>query len=202
MLRITFPTFIDYLAARGPSKIVKVRAAKKMVLSPDRYKLIDHYLAIRRATQDSFARGGDKAVLRRCVENLDDAKKVEGYTEIVTGLSKFIGRRKITALSVPGRTWKSGDLHVSVKPEFVLEIGGDRFVAVVYWKSERLDQHRVNPMLHLLGVTHGAAGRPMILEARTGKTYEVTRRVRGLDPFLAAEAQSFVALWNSDLDAA
>ena len=194
--RITFTTFMDFVMANGASKLARIRAAIAMY-NAEAYRPSDYYyLDLKHAITRCFE-GQGVAALDACIAGLDDQRKHENYIAITVGLRKWIGRRQFEVFAVPARDWISGDLAVSVRPDLGLVHKGERLVVKFYLKDEPLTQHRINPPLHLLDASHGTLGTVAIVDARRGKLFKITRPVRDVDAFLAAEAQSFVSLWKS-----
>lgn len=194
--RISFTTFFDFVTARGLSRIARVKIAISMYTS-DEYRLADYYLDIRHAIIRCF-NGGGMGALDTCLATLSDPRKRPHYTALVAGLRRWIGRKTFEAFfEVPTREWSSSGLCVSVRPELGLKLKGERLIIKLYFKDEALDQHRINPLLHLLHTTHGSLGTVAILDVRRGKLFKMTRRLNNVDAFLAAEAQYFMTLWDS-----
>lgn len=61
--RIGLTSFIDYFVAQSPTKVAKVRAARRM-MDGDGF---DHWLSFRRAAVASLVAGGDKSTIESCV---------------------------------------------------------------------------------------------------------------------------------------
>jgi predicted naringenin-chalcone synthase len=93
--------------------------------------------------------------------------------------------------------WASGGLEVTISPELWLEIEGQSKVIKLYFKAEKLSQHKVNLSLRLLDTTFGNLGHVGILDVRQGRLYEqTTEPPEGIDALLASEAAGLTALWN------
>ena len=187
---------MDFVLANGPSRLVKVRTAISMYGVED-FKQADFYLDLKHTVTRCF--GGQGVVaLDACLAELDDLRKQPAYTSILAGLRQWIGRKQFEApFAVPEKDWVAGDLLVRVRPDLGLVYKGESLVIKLYFKEEPLNQHRVNPLLHLLATTHGELGTVAILDTRRGKLFKITRVVKDIDAFLAAEAQAFVSLWDS-----
>jgi hypothetical protein len=194
--RISFTTFMDFVTANGQTKLSRIRTALS-VYNADEYRAVDYYLDLRHAIGKCFG-GEGVGALDACLKAVEDERKGPHYGAAVAGLKKWIGRKKFErSFVVPPKVWVSGDLSVSVRPELGLVLKGEPLVIKLYLKDEPIDQHRVNPLLHLMRQTHGTVGTVAILDVRRGKLFKITRQVRDIDAFLAAEAQYFVSLWNS-----
>lgn len=194
--RISFTTFMDFLTAMGASKLSRIRQAQS-IYGAEEYRLADYYLEFKHAVAKCFG-GSGFAALDACIAGLEDERKRPHYNSLVVGLKKWVGRKHFgKSFEVPARDWVSGDLAVSVRPELGLNYKGEKLVIKLYCKDDPLDQHRINPLLHLMRSTHGDLGAVGILDVRRSKLYKITREVKDIDAFLAAEAQSFVSLWNS-----
>jgi hypothetical protein len=194
--RISFTTFMDFVTASGPSRLSRIRVALSMY-GAEEYRVADYYLDLKHAIAKCFG-GHGSAALDACLSELGDERKRPHYNELVTGLKKWIGRKNFErSFDVPPKEWKSGDLIVTVRPELGLIHKGESLVIKLYLKDEPIDQRRINPLLHLLRATHGEVGTVAILDVRRGKLFKITRQIKDIDVFLAAEAQYFVSLWNS-----
>lgn len=194
--RISFTTFMDFVTATGASKLSRIRQAQSIYGAPE-YRLADYYLDFKHAVTKCFDGAGFSA-LDACFSALEDGRKRPHYRTLITGMKKWVGRKQFeSSFTLQANDWVSSDLAVSVRPELGLIYKGERLIIKLYCKDEALDQHRINPLLHLLRATHGALGTVAILDVRRAKLFKITREVKGIDAFLAAEAQSFVSLWNS-----
>lgn len=202
MVSITLPTFTDFLLARSAARLTKVRDARRLVEASESYRLVDYYLSLRRPLVDMLVSGGDMAGIDDCVHHLSDAKKLANYKSIRDGLAGWAGQTTFEGRRVRRSAWRSGDLTVKVHPQARIKIAGQWHVVYCYLKGDKLDRFRVQSTLHLLNQTHGQLGTPMLLEARTGKTFGPGKPRPGMDALLRAEAMAFVSLWEDDLDAA
>ena len=187
---------MDFVTANGPSKLSRIRQAQSMYRAEE-YRLADYYLDFKHSVTRCF-NGAGLAAFDDCLGALEDERKRPHYTNLAAGLRKWVGRKKFEAcFEVPAKDWVSGDLAVIVRPELGLVYKGEKLIIKLYCKDDPLDQHRINPLLHLMRATHGSLGTVMILDVRRGRPFKITREVKGIDAFLTAEAQSFVTLWNS-----
>lgn len=203
MVKITLPTFVDFMAATGTVRVTQVRTAKIQHLSAEDHRKIDHYIHLRRPLMDALD-SGLPGPLVSCLNSLQDPKKVANYKAIVAGMTKFLAKHDFEVHQIHRRQWRHGDLTVSVTPTARLWMDDAWHVAFVYLKAEPLTARSAAPILHLLQLSHGQLGSPLIIEARTGKVYRPSksaRMLRGLGPLLEGEAEAFVRLWNGNLEA-
>lgn len=193
--RVSLTVFMDYLTASGPTKITKVRNALAMYQQTD-YLPPAYYHQLKKAIAECFG-GAGVIALDRCVKGLVDDRKVEGYGANVDGIKQWAKKAKPKpGFVVPMQVWTSGKLEVKVNPELGLLINGEPYVIKTYFKDDKLDQRKVDPVLHLLHMTHGSLGRVGILDCRRGRLFEVRRQHKGMNAFLVSEATGFVSLWE------
>lgn len=192
--KITFTTFMSFVLANGAARMTQVRKALSMYASE--YRFASWYLELRVPIAECF-KGAGTASLDRALSRIADERKRESHEEVVAGLKRWIGKKKISSFAVSSKTWSAAGLTVSVNPEHGLVINGERYVVKLYMKDARPTQRSLAPLLHLLHETHGDVAKVMILDCRRGKQYTLSKKVKDMDKFLEAEARAFVSLWES-----
>lgn len=73
-------SFGRFVTAQASTRVAKVRQAKKMFLTPrEEFKVVDYWLALRRASIEALIAGGDKGPLDAVNRTTTDKKKIENY---------------------------------------------------------------------------------------------------------------------------
>ncbi len=199
MPQITMTTFLDYIAATGTTRLRRVRDARQQY--GQKYDpATDFYGPLRKRVVQVFEQGWDPKHLETLLGDVTDPKKQEPYAYCRKGLRKWAGaagKKKIEWKQPQKSVWASGGLEVTISPELWLEIEGQSKVIKLYFKAEKLSQHKVNLSLRLLDTTFGNLGHVGILDVRQGRLYEqTTEPPEGIDALLASEAAGLTALWN------
>ncbi len=193
--RIGLTSFIDYFVAQSPTKVARVRAARRM-MDGDGF---DHWLLFRRAAVESLVAGGDKSVVRACVDAAAGGRLEKTYSECGDALIRWIGRKSISATALgTGRTWSTPGLEVSVNPELRLSVGSDpSMILKLYFKSDVLSKRAADPMLRLIETEYGRSSTAAILDVRRRRLHVgPVPKPADLDLLLAAEASGFATIWN------
>jgi hypothetical protein len=199
MPRITLPTYASFLITSGPSRVTKVRQARKAREDRATYPAGDHYIHLRAPLRNAVLAGGDVRTLQDALSGLRDPKKVSNYTAIISGLAKIFTTIDFDACLVPKRSWTHGELTVDVNPTCRLRFNGQWHVAYIHLNRDPLDARAIQPILELMRLTHGDLGEPVLIDARRGRLHHPSRSAnvrRNLGDLLAAEADAFVSLWN------
>jgi hypothetical protein len=162
--KIGLTSFIDYFVAQSPTKVSKVRAAKRMMAGEG----FDHWLMFRRAAVEALVAGGDKAVVRACMTAAGGTRAAQTYAECGDSLIRWIGRKSIAATALPsGRVWSGPGLDVSVNPELRLSVdAGPEVHLKLYFKADALSKRAANPMLRLIEQKYGRRSPAAILDVR------------------------------------
>ena len=200
MPQISMTTFLDYIAATGTTRLRRVREAK------DHYgesysPASDFYGPLRKRVVQVFEEGWDPARLDARLAEVTDPKKQGHYATCRKGLRKWAGvsgKKKIVWRAPRKAVWKSGTLEVSVSPELWLTIDDEDWIIKLYFKAERLTQHKVNLSLRLLETTVGRHGKSGILDLQQGRLFtQTTEPPEGIDLLLESEAAGLATLWES-----
>jgi hypothetical protein len=200
MPQISMTTFLDYVASTGTTRLRRVIDAKRQYgrqYSP----ATDFYGPLRKRIVQVFEEGWDPRRLDASLVEVTDAKKQDHYRACRKGLRRWAGaagRRKIVWKRPKRAVWKSGELEVNVSPELWLDIDGRPYVIKLYFKADKLSQHKVNLSLRLLQTTVGRHGSVGILDLQQGRLFtQTTEPPQGIDLLLASEAAGLATLWNS-----
>ncbi|MEI7924808.1 MAG: hypothetical protein WCI61_01270 [Chloroflexota bacterium] len=191
-------TFVDYVAASGPSRIAVVRKALKRVGIP--YDRAKDYWRIFRDSILAFHRGEQS--LERLSELLQRAtpKKANNYERRAATYKKWLGRKHVVWFQPERRTWEYGLLRITVNPELGLTINGTRHIIKMYLRQEKPTKRQLAAALHLLNETFAdevASGAVVgILDVESGKLITAGPQTEDLAVLLQADAVSFVAVWQ------
>lgn len=192
--RIGLTSFIDYFVAQSPTKVAKVRAAKRM-MDGDGF---DHWLLFRRAAVDALVAGGDKAIVRQCMTSAAGNRRAATYDACGRALVSWIGRKTISASAVAqGRVWSGPGIDVSVNPEVRVSINsGPELHLKLYFKADTLSKRAADPMLRLIELAYPKST-PAILDVRRRRLHTgPVQSPADLDLLLSAEAGSFATIWS------
>jgi hypothetical protein len=200
MPQVGMTTFLDYIAATGTTRLRKVRDAKDFYTG-EYNPATDFYGPLRKRIIQVFEDGWDPKRFDALLSEVTDPKKQQSYSACRTGLRKWAGvsgKKKITWTKSRRAVWNSGELEVTVSPELWLDIDGTSYVVKLYYKADKLTQHKVNLSLRLLEKTLGKHGSVGVLDLQQGKLFtQTTEPPQGIDLLLASEAAGFATLWAS-----
>jgi hypothetical protein len=199
-MRVSLTSFLDYIAASGTTRLVRVRDAKRQYeegYAPER----DSYGPLRKRIVQTFEEGWDPKRLDALLAEVDDRKKQHLYAACRKGLRKWAGvsgKKSYEWIKPKKAVWNSGGLEVNVSPELWVKVDGDAQLVKLYYKTDRLSQQKVNLALHLLDKTVGRHGTVGILDLQQGKLFQQTKEPpEEIDLLLASEAIAFETLWDS-----
>jgi hypothetical protein len=203
MPQISMTTFLDYIAATGTTRLRRVVEAKKFY-GTEFNPATDFYGPLRKRIIQVFEEGWDPKRLDALLGEVNDPKKTDHYAACRKGLRKWAGvsgKKSITWTKPRRAIWKSSGLEVSISPELWLDLDGDAYIVKLYFKADKLTQHKVNLSLRLLQTTVGKHGTVGILDLQQGRLFtQTTEPPKGIDLLLASEAAGLATLWTS-LDA-
>ncbi len=196
MPTVSLTTFVDFVAATGTSRITKVRDAKNSYdqgYAPER----DFYKLFRDRAERTLSNGWSALDFKKALKDVTDHKKVANYEACRAGLTKWVGRKTITARPALRDVWESGGLQVSLNPELHAEVNGTPHLIKLYFKAEPLSKQRADVILRTLGKIAPADTTVGVLDVRRSKLFIPTVDILGLDALLDAEAVALVSLWDA-----
>lgn len=200
MPQISLTTFVDYVAATGTTRLSKVKAAKKQYdqpYGPER----DFYGPLRKRIVQVFEEGWDPKELDALLAEVDDPKKLEPYAACRKGLRRWAGvnGKKTYRWTAPRKAmWRGGGLDVNVSPELWLVIDGTTYAIKLFFKTDKLSQHKANLSLRMMEKSVGKHGVVGILDLQQGKLFvQTTAPPEGIDQLLESEALAFASLWDA-----
>jgi hypothetical protein len=195
MPTVSLTTFLDFTAATGSGRISELRQAKKRY-AQDYSPAKDYYKFLREAIEECFEQGWSAGALKATLSTLPDSRKAEAFEECCQGLTKWVGRKSVTALPKSRARWSSGGLTVRINPELYLNIAGKPHLVKLYFKAEKISKQRVDVALHLLNNRAAKGTTAGILDLRRSKLYVPTVVKPGMAALLNAEAAAFTSLWE------
>ena len=195
MPEISLTDFVDFVIKAGSPKLTKVRE----IVNRGKYSpACDYWKALREHITDVHR---DNVKLGAMSQALDP-KKRHRYEAAIVGYRKFMRKTgEMYYFEPPSERWVSSGLTVRVNPEFGLGIGGRRYVVKLYFKDEEPTKHRLNAVLELMRIA--LKKKPFedvtvaVLDVANSKFIPQDTESPGFDILLAAEAQSFMTMWNS-----
>lgn len=107
MPTVSMTTFLDLAVATGSGRISELRQAKKRY-AQDYAPAKDYYKFLREAIEECFEQGWSAKSLKATLATLPDSRKLEAFEECRQGLTKWVGRKEITALPKSRARWSSG----------------------------------------------------------------------------------------------
>jgi hypothetical protein len=195
MPRLTLTDFVDIVSKSGTAKATKVAQVKNRSEYDPK---TDFYKKARERIVETHQKGEGKQYLRDVLGKLQDPKKVSNYPGIVTGYTKWWGKKDLAWFKPPSALFANSGIEVSVNPELGLVVNGERHIVKLYFKDETLTGARMDIATWLmedcLRPKAGQSERMSILDIRNARL--ITRPAKPqLKPVLNAELAYVAALW-------
>ncbi|WP_152004098.1 hypothetical protein [Desulfoluna spongiiphila] len=92
MARISMTDFVDFVSSMGSPKATKVKQLKNR---PEYHPSIDFYKPLRDGITNIHIQNRGRDSLNQILSSLSDNKKFSNYSELITGYSKWWGRKEI-----------------------------------------------------------------------------------------------------------
>jgi hypothetical protein len=179
------------------SKLSKVRA---LLGRPNYHPSFDFYKKIREEIIDTLRFGKKKKELLDFLSDISDGKKKSRYRNLVDGLLKFLGRKKIGWFDPPSATWSYKDLRIKMNPELGLEINGEKYITKLYFKDTPLQKKDIKVLLWMMhqtlcqGIFSGY--KCALLDVEHGKIFPFVTDEPAIRALLEGEADYFIKLWH------
>lgn len=197
MPKITLTDFVDVVSAAGTPKATKVKQLKQR---PAYHPARDYYKILRDHLVETHRCGGNRADLSKVLNGLVP-KKQSNYEEIITGYSKWWGRKNITWFDPTTAIFDAHGIDVSINPEMGLQFNGEKHLIKLYFKSEKLTKNRVHLITHLMeqSLPFVKNNKPTmsVLDIRNSKLISPNVPIPELDATLNAELAYIAALWEA-----
>ena len=195
MPEISLTDFVDFVIKAGSPKLTKVRD----IISRGEYSpALDFWKAAREHISEFHRDTIDLGVLGEPVHS----RKKQRYDAAFAGYKKFLRRvGNPSYFAPPSERWTSSGLVVRVNPEVGLLVNNKRHAIKLYFKDEEPTKHRLHAVLELMRISL-KKGRfedmiVAVLDVAKSKLITADRKDPGFAILLAAEAQAFMAIWNS-----
>ncbi len=196
-MKVSMTTFVDFVIARGSSRITRIKSAKEQY-SQDYSPARDFYKQIREGIIDVHYTGQPLASLDAIASHAT-ARKQDLYKECVTGYKKWHGKKNIAAFPVDNDLWSYGKLEVNINPELGLSVNGADYLVKLYFKKGSPSQPLLQAALYLLSlhpICASGTATPAILEVQAGKLKTQKVSPPGLSALLAGDAIAFATMWD------
>lgn len=195
---VSLSTFIRFDAANGYRQIGIVEERR----IPHDYELyMDFYAGLRNRIQRL---AGEQSLNSRTLltfaENVTDAAKKERYLRLARGYKVFERRSRPGLVgTVPKQLWADAGIRVTVDPEVVMVVSGQRFITKLYLAKERLEAPRLVAPLQMLRECYRTPGyRVAVLDVERGVLHRDTRLdERRSAIILRTTAAKFVGIWRA-----
>lgn len=196
MPRLSLTDFIDIVSRAGTSRTTKVAQLKKR---PPYDPAFDFYKIVRDAIEATHQQGHPKSHLGTVLGKLQDPKKQVNYPAIVSGYSRWWGRKSISWFVPPSALFSHAGVEVSVNPELGLEFGGEKHIIKLYFKGAKLTKQRTmivtGLMEHSLRAISPPGAKMALLDIRSSKLFPAPAMTPNLIAGLQAELAYIATLW-------
>lgn len=198
LIKISLTEFMNFVNKSGASKITVVASAKTN--REEEYQIYkDYWLKFRESIKSIHREGLSKESLYSRLDDVCDDKKVN-YEAAINGYCKFWGKRKISWIQPPHKTWSHKDIRIELNPDLGLIIKEKTFYIKLFIASNGvLDKRHADLILTLMEKelrdkveTNSIFG---VLDVKRGKLFEYKKTDTKLLYLLESEAESFESLW-------
>ena len=199
LIRITLTEFMNYVNKSGSAKITVVSQSKTR--HEEVYQTFkDYWLKLRESIKRVHRNNLSKDVLYGIIDDVSDDKK-ENYAEAIEGYCKWWGKKKITWITPPRKTWAVGDIRIELNPELGLVHNGQtHFIKLFTTANDALDKRHADLILALMEkeLREKVADDAVfcVLDIKRGKLYEYKSSGKNLYTLLKVEAQGFETMWK------
>ena len=196
MPRLSLTDFIDVVSRAGTARTTKVAQLKHR---PAYDPAFDFYRIVRKAIAETHQQGLPKSNLGTLLGKLKDPKKQVNYPAIVSGYSKWWGKKQIAWFDPPSAVFSHSGVDVAVNPELGLEFGGQKHIIKLYFKGSALTKQRTliatGLMEHSLRASAPTGAIMSLLDIRSAKLFPAPALTPHLIAGLQAELAFISTLW-------
>ncbi len=196
MPRITLTDLIDVVAKLGSPKATKVAQIKNR---PAYEPAADFYKIFRNGVIELHKKGDDKAALKAISTKTSDPKRTTHYAAMISGYTKWWGRKSITWFAPPSTVYSNSGIEVSINPELGLHISEQSYIVKLYMKSDALTKTRADLITALMESTlRDKTKMPAamaVLDVKNGKLFEFSTSDKKFKPMIDAELAYIANIW-------
>lgn len=196
MPRISLTDLIDVVSKSGSPKATKVAQIKNR---PEYGPASDFYKIFREGLVDVHKHAQDKSELKKILTKTSDLNRSSHYAGMITGYSKWWGKKELTWFIPPSTIYTNSGMDVSINPELGLSINGKTYAIKLYMKSEVLKKDRADLITALMEETlrpNTMNGATMaVLDVKNSKLFEYLQTDKKFKPMIDAELAYIASLW-------
>jgi hypothetical protein len=197
-VNVTALSFTEYVMSGQRGRINIVSEQRAIYLAEDPV-VAGFYNPVRAAMRRAANSTEPELELKQAVEDATLNGQVRAFEEIAAGYLPWLAKMRATGVPVEGNTYRTNDLTLKVRPHLGLrQRNGTTYAVLIHTKEHELTREAANVALRLLQHTVEPDMIPLVLDARRGKSYTMSRRTNlaKLDVLIAAEAIGYVAHWR------
>lgn len=135
-------------------------------------------------------------MLAEVIGRITHEVKLKIYPDVVTGYSKWWGKKELIWFSPPTKLIEAHGVELSVNPELGLQVNGQPHIIKLYFKGEKLSRDKIEVVGELLrtALPNPAGHQLSVLDVRQSKLH-TAEPVRGLGAALDAELAYIARIW-------
>jgi hypothetical protein len=190
MPEISLTDFVDFTIKAGPAQFTKVKEIFGRGPYDPRF---DFWKPLREGIQDHHQLGKS---LDSLLSGLKDQKKLNRYPDALKSYKKYIHKNKPGSFKPPSGIWSYGALKVRVNPELGFKIEDKKYAVKIYFKDETPTKQRLNLVFEVMRVSLVEV-EPAVLDLSSSRLITPKSGGENLQPFLEAQALSFLHMWKS-----
>ena len=194
--KVTLTRFMDFVNASGMDREKVVRET----INTEKYSPCkDFYKDIRDAIVSFFENKGTLESLEEEIALVKDEKKMH-YLSLLQGFENWIKSRKIVFLGTESCDFELSGLGLSINPELLLEINGEKTIVKLFFKDKRIKRNTANMISVLMEMAFSVFETKYddynfaVLDLRNGKLFRITPStpVEKIQFILNAEAKNWL----------
>ncbi len=197
MPTIGLTTFVDFMSAKGLSRVRVVEAARRDDNQPyDPRK--DFYKRLRDASV-SYAQGRmETEDFRRMPMTLPDRKKHTNFPPAIEAMIAWRTRNPGSSHSSVRGEYSAGALRVTVNPELCIDTQDGTVAAKLWFKTDPIPKARINYILATIRFgLRSFRGDVGIIDVRRQTIHLAGQIEPQMQILLRGEASAFMAIWDA-----